>query len=126
MIDKSAVQVGGAVVVRAFLFYPYTDYTNYTNYTPYTRHMINPAKTTGIRIQARLISKSAARMGAANGCGIDLQAIPLLFHHNRGRLGMAGIENGILGQDENPFPDAGQQLLPVSAGVLIVSNAATE
>ena len=117
---------GGVYVVRAFLFYPYTDYTNYTNYTPYTRHMINPAKTTGIRIQARLISKSAARMGGANGCGIDLQAISQFFCLHRGRLGMAGIENGRLGQGENPFPDAGQQLLPVSTGVLIVSDAAPE
>ena len=117
---------GGVYVVRAFLFYPYTDYTNYTNYTPYTRHMINPAKTTGIRIQAQLISKSAARMGGAYSQGINLQAISLFFYLYCVRFGMAGIENGILGQGENLFPDAGQQLLPVSTGVLIVSNAATE
>ena len=68
-----------------------------------------------------------SRHDAGYGCpSIGLQAIPLLFHHNRGRFGMAGIENGILGQGENLFPDAGQQLLPVSTGVLIVSNAATE
>jgi len=42
------------------------------------------------------------------------------------RLCFTAIENGILGQGENLFPDAGQQLLPVSAGVLIVSDAATE
>ena len=65
-------------------------------------------------------------MGGAVVVWLCLQAISLFFYLYRGRFGMAGIENGILGQGENLFPDAGQQLLPVSAWVLVVSDAATE
>ena len=50
----------GVYVVGPFC-YPYTDYTNYTDYTPYTRYTINPGKTTGNRIPARLIRKNYKR-----------------------------------------------------------------